>query len=301
LGVILGGGLVFLLSALEGRYYTKEEIQAALRQQSAPMLELLPLFLPPRGLEGSEEFVPLMTDNLSPYLNSYERLRGTIQRTGTKGTKVVLVSSAMAGEGKTHCAYNLAIASAFAGKRTLLIEADLRKPTLIRALGVAPDLGSTVEPLQYYGNTSDCIRLVPSLENLFIVPSTGPQRQPSAILESSEMRRLLEDARGRFDFVVIDSPSLLRYNDAMLLDPFVDGLVLVTRPGITQASMFVEAIEVISDNQLPFFGVVINGTDISVDDEVSVDDDDDIPRAYSQATGIYAPYGEVQTPHETLI
>lgn len=273
-GLLLGGALVFLFSTLEGRFYTKEEIQEALRQQSAPLLEMLPRMEMrlPVGMAHSGRTVAVITDEDSPYLNAYERLRSSLKRIGGKGAKVALITSPGSQEGKTHCAYNLAIASARAGKRTLLIEADLRKPSLIQALGIAPDIGSTLEPLQYYGSPSDCIRLVPTLENLYIVPSTGPQRQPAAILESSEIKRLLEDCRGRFDFVVVDSPAVLRYNDALLLEPLVDGFILLTRPGQTQESLLTEALAVISESQIPFFGVVINGADIEVIDDAQDDD-----------------------------
>ncbi len=278
-GLIVGGALVFFMSTLEGRYYTKEELQTALRQQSAPLLEMLPLLdeaLLPPALVNDARVVTLITEEGSPYLNAYERLRGNLKRLGGKGAKVVLVTSAGQGEGKTHCAYNLAIASARAGKRTVLVEADLRKASLIEALGIAPDLGATVEPIQYYGSPGDCIRLVPSLENLYIVPSTGPQRQPSAILESSEMKRLLEDCRGRFDFVVVDTPAILRYNDALLLESSVDGFMLVTKPGQTQESMLNQALELLSESQIPFFGVVINGADIPMMEEDTDDDFDDL-------------------------
>lgn len=218
--------------------------------------------------------VAVITEEGSPYLNAYERLRSSLRRIGGKGAKVVLMTSAGPQEGKTHCAYNLAIAAARSGKRTVLIEADLRKPSLIEALGIAPDIGATLEPLQYYSNSGDSIRLVPSLENLYIVPSTGPQRQPAAILESSEMRRLLEECRGRFDFVVVDTPSVLRYNDAILLEPLVDGFVMVTRPGQTKESLLTEALAVLSEGQIPFFGVVINGADIPVVEDDPDDDED---------------------------
>ncbi len=303
-GLIVGGALVFLMSTLEGRYYTKEELQNALRQQTAPLLEMLPLvddaLLPP-ALINDDRVVTLITEEGSPYLNAYERLRGNLKRMGGKGAKVILVTSSGQGEGKTHCAYNLAIASARAGKRTVLVEADLRKPSLIEALGVAPDLGANIEPLQYYGSPSDCIRLVPSLENLYIVPSTGPQRQPAAILESSEMKRLLEDCRGRFDFVVVDTPSILRYNDAVLLESSVDGFMVVTKPGQTQESMLNETLELISEAQIPFFGVVINGADIPmmdnmVEDEFgslgSLDDDEFEAAAYGSYSEDYQGLGQ---------
>jgi Mrp family chromosome partitioning ATPase len=115
--------------------------------------------------------------------------------------------------------------------------------------------------LHYYAARGDAIRLVPTIENLYILPSPGPLRQVAAILESSELRRLLEDARGRFDLVVIDSPSLSKCNDALLLQSLTDGMVLVTRPGLTKNSMLTESIDKFSEEELPLLGVVINAVD----------------------------------------
>jgi capsular exopolysaccharide synthesis family protein len=278
-GVLIGGGLIFLLSQLEGRYYTKEELQNALRQQETPLLEVLPALGRVDLVNLSQESnraISILRDAGSPYLDAYERLRSNLRRSGNKSAKLVLVTSPSRLEGKSLVAYNLAIASARSGKRTLLVEADLRNPSQISVLGISPDFDANLEPLQYYGDTSNCIRLVPSIENLYIVPSTGPQQQPAAILESSEIRRLLEDARGRFDFVVIDSPSILRYNDAQLIEPLVDGILLVVRPGYTQASLLTECLELLSDSQLPFFGAVINGAESDLGVDFDDDNDDDL-------------------------
>ena len=187
--------------------------------------------------------------------------------------KVVLITSTVSEEGKSVSAYNLAIASARAGKRTLLIEADLRPPqgaphesySLSRALKVASDPAHSLEPFHYYGQLSECIRLVPTVENLYIVPSLGPSRQAAALLESAEIRQLLEDARGRFDFVVIDSPALSLCNDALLLEPLTDGIILVTRPRFTADSMLAEAVDQLTESEeFRLLGAIINGADIPV-------------------------------------
>jgi capsular exopolysaccharide synthesis family protein len=171
-------------------------------------------------------------------------------------------------------AYNLAIASARAGKRTLLVEADLRSPSQANSLKVSPDADSVIEPLRYYGQFGDCIRLVPDVENLYIVPSTGPQRQAAAILESSEMRRLLEDVRGRFDMVILDTPSLSLCNDALLLEPYSDGMILVTRPGFTEDSLLAEATDQLAESDFRLLGAIINGVDIPVQSVEPLEDDE---------------------------
>ena len=152
----------------------------------------------------------------------------------------------------------MAIASACAGQRTLLIEANLRSDSAAKDLKIIPDPESHLEPLRYYSSQSDCIRLVPEVENLYIVPSAGKQKRAAAIIESSELQRLLAEVKGRFDFIVVDTPSLTSCNDALLLEPLTNGIILATRPGETKGSMLSEALDQLTEAELPLLGVVIN-------------------------------------------
>ncbi len=256
-GLLVGGGLVLLLDSLDATFHTLQDLQAALRRQEVPILGLLPLL--PAELEVEE--LPLVLEADSPRAEPYERLRGNLRRpVGSKAIKVVLLTSLVSGEGKTVSVYNLAIASARAGKRTLLIEADLRSPSQAKALQVEPAIDSLQEPLRYYDKAE--FNLVPTIENLYVLPSPGPQRQAAAILESSEIKRLLEEVRGRFDLVVIDTPPLSRHNDALLLEPHTDGLILVTRPDYTEDGLLTEAIDqFIESDNIQFLGAIINGID----------------------------------------
>jgi capsular exopolysaccharide synthesis family protein len=258
-GLVLGAGIVFLLDTLEGTFYTAEDLREACRQQEVPMLGLLPLV--PSWVDAPRS--PILAQPDAPYLDYYERFRTALSLSEGKLPRVVMLTSTIAREGKSVCAYNLAIASARAGKRTLLIEADLRSASLAHEVGIQVDTAMQIEPLRYYGQLSDCVRLAATVENLYVVPSVGPQRNAAAILESGEMRRLLEDARGRFDLVILDTPSLSQCNDALLLEAHTDGLVLVTRPGITQQSLLTEAVnELMESDQLRLLGMVVNGADL---------------------------------------
>lgn len=258
-GLLVGAGLVFLLDTLEGTFYTEEDLREAIRQRDVVILGGLPKvksFLP-----GSS---PVLVKPGSPYAEYYERFRSNLRLADHKAPRVVMVISTVGNEGKTVTAYNLAIASARAGKRTVLIEGDLRSPSSAHYVGLSPDADSQIEPLRYYGQM-DCIRLAPDVENLYVIPSVGPQQQAASILESSEMRRVLEDARGRFDLVVLDSTSLSRCNDALLLEPFTDGMILVTRPGVTQQSLLEEAIDQLNESDnLRLLGAVTNGVEVQL-------------------------------------
>ncbi|MEH1910555.1 MAG: polysaccharide biosynthesis tyrosine autokinase [Nostoc sp.] len=267
LGVLIGGGVIFVLGAMEGTFKTREDIRESLKQREVALLGELPL-MPVDDLD--QDAVPVLLSADSPYLEFYEKFRSNLRRVGGKNLKVVLITSTSSLEGKTVSAYNLGIASARAGKRTLIIETDLRSPSRCISLKVIPDPDATIEPLRYYANLSECIRLVPDVENLYILPSPGPVRQSAAILESSEMRRLIEDVRERFDLVILDTSPLSISNDPLLIQPYSDGIVLVTRPHYTQENMLGEAIDQLVESELGLLGTVINGADIivSVPEEV---------------------------------
>jgi capsular exopolysaccharide synthesis family protein len=261
LGLVIGGGVIFLLGALEGTFKTREDIRQSLKQREVAVLGELPL-MPVDDLP--QEAVPVVLSQDSPYLEFYEKFRSNLRRIGGKNLKVVLITSTSSLEGKTASAYNLGVASARAGKRTLIIETDLRSPSRCPSLNVIPDPDATIEPLRYYANLSECIRLVPDVENLYIIPSPGPVRQSAAILESSEMRRLMEDVRERFDLVILDTSPLSISNDPLLIQPYSDGIVLVARPHYTQENMLGEAIDQLVEAELGLLGAIINGADIIV-------------------------------------
>ncbi|MEA5581625.1 polysaccharide biosynthesis tyrosine autokinase [Nodularia harveyana UHCC-0300] len=261
LGLLVGGGVIFLLGSLEGTFKTKEDIRDSLRQREIPLLGELPIMPVDDLAQGA---LPVILSPDSPYLEFYEKFRSNVRRIGGKNFKVLLISSTSSQEGKTVTAYNLAVASALAGKRTLIIEADLRSPSHASSLNVIPDGDVSVEPLRYYARLNECIRLVPEVENLYIIPSPGPVTPSAAILESSEMRRLMDDVRERFDLVIIDTHHLSLSNDPLLIQPYCDGIVLVARPNHTQENMLGEAIDQLVESELGLLGVIINGADIIV-------------------------------------
>ena len=250
-------GLIFLFATLDDRFHTPEELRVAFAEREVPVLGELPViqFATPSGKK-----IPVLLETSSGYISFYERFRSNIRRLGAEDNKVILLTSVSNQEGKSVCAYNLAIASAHAGKRTLLIEADLRtrSPGSRKYFNIEPRPESINNPLSYYDLRNDSISLVPSLENLYILPSPGFQQQAAAIIESNEMQRFLKDVRSRYDMVIIDTPSLYRCNDALLLEPLADGIVIVTRPGVTLKSLLGETIDEFIEGELPLIGGVIN-------------------------------------------
>ncbi|HZG40779.1 MAG TPA: cobalamin biosynthesis protein CobQ [Nodosilinea sp.] len=262
LGVVAAGAVAFLLDLLDSTARTAEDIQGILADQDVPVLGLVPT------LAATAQGWPMLYQPQTPSLDIYERLRSSLRRTGSPSEvgappRVVLVVSSRAGEGKTTSAFNLGIAAARAGRRTLIVEADLRQPSCGHRLGVTLDPAAIAEPLHYYaGRQQSPIQLAPWVENLYLAPSPGPQPHPAAVLESSEMGQFLADARARFDLVLIDAPPLGRSNDALLLGAASDGLLLVTRPGYTDKAVLEALLEqLLEHDDLPVLGAIVNGAD----------------------------------------
>ncbi len=267
MGLVVGGGLIFLLDMLDGTLRTHEELEKILAEQDIPLLATLPLIQ-----TYGDRVPPFILSPDSPYGDLYERFRSRLylaaaQAREGKAPRMVLITSTKAQEGKSVTAINLGIAAARAGRRTLVMEMDLRSPSQCPLLGLSLDEQAPLEPLRYYaGHLSDPIQMVPGVENLYFCPSPGPQRHAPRVLDSSEMARFLQDAQARFDLVILDAPPLSSSNDAMLLQGRTDGLILVTRPQISEKPILQTALEQFEEAEdITVLGTVINGADISIE------------------------------------
>ncbi len=160
---------------------------------------------------------------------AYRSLRTAILLSSAEELKVIAVTSAEAGEGKTATATNLAVVMAQLGRQVLIVDGDLRKPRLHQLFGVSNRLGlvnyltGTAEPETIFSPTE--------VPNLVVCPSGPLPPNPSELLSSERMQRFLERVRSRFDFIVIDTPPTLAVTDSTLIGSFTDGVVLCCRAG----------------------------------------------------------------------
>lgn len=278
IGLVVAGGLIYLLDMLDGTVRTAEELEALLQNQEVPVLGMIPVMR-----TRSARAVPILVQPDAIYHTNYERFLSRLRLVGTEessiGPRMIVLTSTRAQEGKSVSAYNLAIASARAGRRTLLIEADLRSASKAEILGLMPNSQVVMEPLRYYGGqVGNNTQMVAQVENLYVCASPGPQRQPAAVIESSEMQRFIKDARARFDMVILDTPSLTRCDDALMLEGQTDGIVLVARPGVTEKAVLETAIEELElSDDVRLLGAVINAARIDnrkdqpLNDEIEVE------------------------------
>jgi polysaccharide biosynthesis transport protein len=159
---------------------------------------------------------------------AYRSLRTGLLLSSARELKAIAVTSAVAGEGKTATAANLAIVLAQLGRQVLIVDCDLRKPRLHQVFRVSNRAGL----VNQLTSSSDPEPIFPTeVPNLWITPSGPIPPNPSELLSSDRMREWLRIMRGRFDFVVLDTPPALAVTDATIVGLLVDGVVLTLRSG----------------------------------------------------------------------
>jgi capsular exopolysaccharide synthesis family protein len=185
----------------------------------------------------------------------YRRLAAVLHDAqGTTGLQVLMVASAVAGEGKTLTAANLALTfSESYQKRVLLIDGDLRRPTLHSVFRLDTTSG-LADGLVSPADTKMVVRQVSS--HLAVLPAGRPSSDPMAGLTSDRMKRLLAEARGAFDWVILDTPPVMLLPDAHLMTSMIDAAVLVVRAGSTPYELVKRASETIGRSRI--VGVVLN-------------------------------------------
>jgi len=170
--------------------------------------------------------------------------------------RTVLVTSALAREGKTTVALNLAAALAAEGKKVVLVEGDMRRPTLASRTLTKPQVGLS-ELLVDHRPVEDALT-ASAIEGLEIITSGRVPPNPSELLASNSMRQLLATLRERCDMVIIDSPPLCPLADAAILSSFADATLLITAIGVTRRGALDHSLSLLANAKARIIGTVIN-------------------------------------------
>ena len=197
-------------------------------------------------------------DPRSPVSEAYRSLRTSMLYTGIdKKVRSILVSSAGPGEGKTTTVANMAITYANLGKKTLLIDTDLRRPVVHKILDLDKEPGIT----NYLaGNIKNFDSLIKStdIENLYAVTSGIIPPNPSELLGSRKMSALIKDLENDWDMILFDSPPLVAVTDATMVSKEIDSIVIVVKVGQTDKKAFEHTIQSLRNVSAPIGGVVLN-------------------------------------------
>jgi capsular exopolysaccharide synthesis family protein len=252
LGLILGSAVALGIDYLDDTIRTPEDIT---RKLKLPFLGLVPAV---RG-----ERSPLLSGKVPhDFGEAFRGLRTSLVFTsgGGEGARVVLVTSAQPLEGKTTTACNLAIALALGGNRVLLIDADMRRPGVHRAMGIKNEMGLS-HLLSGQARAREAMQKT-SVSNLWVMPAGKVPPNPSELLSSERMKQLVANlSQGPFDWVFIDTPPVLAVSDALTLTPLASGVTYVVGAEMTRPRLAERAIEMILSVQPRFLGAILNRVD----------------------------------------
>ncbi|UCE24765.1 MAG: CpsD/CapB family tyrosine-protein kinase [Candidatus Zixiibacteriota bacterium] len=194
----------------------------------------------------------------APYVTEYRRLLYKMLNTHAgDALKSILVTSAMVGEGKSTISSFLAMtAAAKKALKTLVIDVDLRRPSIHKLFGLSAEPGM-VEILSKETETKSALRKS-GLENLDILPAGRVSGNPSEIFDADAIAGMIEEMKFYYDLILIDCAPLLPVSDPMLLAPRVDGTLLVVKAGATQKELVERAAAILNPEENKVLGVVLN-------------------------------------------
>jgi succinoglycan biosynthesis transport protein ExoP len=251
-GLVVGVGLAFFIEYLDTSVKTIDDVERTLQ---APVLGVIPQNIGLIMNEGAE----------SPHAEAYRVLRTNIlfSRKDDKLNTVVVVSAG-AGEGKSTTAFNLATIFAQNGSRVLVVDSDLRRPTLHKMINVTNALGLTNYLLKQ--NSLDEVIQTTKVPTLHLMASGKLPSSSIGILSSAQMKSLISELKGRYDFVIFDSPPIMGVSDASILASEVDMTLQVIQYRRYPQPMNIRAKQMIEKVGGNLLGIVLNNINMSQDE-----------------------------------
>jgi len=247
-GLVLALGVAFTLDYLDDTIKTPEDITRKLR---IPFLGLVP------SVRGDKQ--PVLSGPVPhDFGEAYRALRTSLVFTsGGEKTRVIAVTSAQPLEGKTTTACNLAMVLAFGGSRVLLIDADLRRPGVHKALKLNNTVGLS-HLLVGQARVREAIQRT-SDPNFCVMTAGRTPPNPSELLSSERMRQLVANlSEGPFDWVIVDTPPVLAVTDAVIVTPMVSGTVFVLGAEMTRRRLAERAVQMVLQTRPRVIGAVLN-------------------------------------------
>jgi len=253
MGLMLGIGFAFLQEFLDDRVNTSDDVQ---RVTALATLGTVPTI--------ADEVSPLLIgqDAFSPVTESYRSLRTSVQFSSIdRKIHLLGVTSAHPGEGKSVTSANLAIAMSLQGKRVLLVDADLRRPTVHRLFDVEAEPGLT-SVLAGELSLEEAIHAT-AIEGLRILTAGPLPPNPPELLNSQVMLDLMEEMKEAADVIIFDTPPVIPVTDAQVLGTHLDGMILVVEAGQARKAAVKHAREMLDRTRVRILGVVLNKIDQS--------------------------------------
>ncbi|QEG01040.1 Tyrosine-protein kinase wzc [Stieleria maiorica] len=262
-GLMLGLGLAMLAELADRTFKDPGEVESVV---GAPILAHMPMLreskLQKRVIKGSAISPMVASFHLPRAVDSetFRVVRTSVLFLAKKQSKqVFLLTSPSPADGKSTMVSNLAVSMAQAGKRVLLVDADMRRPTIDKVFGVerSPGLSDYLNGVVSFSECQqDCEQL-----NLAVCPAGSRTSSPSELLESEQFAEFIAQARQSFDMVFIDSPPLLAVTDPAIITLHVDSCLLAVRIEKNSRTFVERAAEILRDHHVPIDGVIVNSRD----------------------------------------
>ncbi len=275
LGLMVGVGLALLLEFLDNTIRRVEDVE---RLVDRPVLGMVPLVRGRRERGRERNPSPATTRELShisvthpksSMSEAFRSLRTSLMFSTAEGMpKALLITSASQGEGKSTTAANIATVLAQNGARVLLLDADLRRPSMHKDFSCprSPGLTNCIAQAEQ-GLPLDGPAIHPTeVHGLSVMPAGHSTPSPAELLSSSRLVKVLSDCRRLFDHVIVDAPPILGLADAVILSRLVDGVVLVAASASTGKENFRMSVRRLRQVQAPLLGVVLNRVDLESPD-----------------------------------
>ncbi|TKW61359.1 MAG: polysaccharide biosynthesis tyrosine autokinase [Blastochloris viridis] len=258
IGSALGVGLMFLLELLDSGFRTSNQMEQDL---AAPLLGVLGE-LPAEDSQAGNLAHYVVNKPTSAFTEGLRAVRTAMQFAHPdKPAKVVLISSSIPEEGKSLFSISLAQLTAQGSSRVLLVDADMRRPSVSNQLGLKPKAG-LAELLVGQVKMKDVIHTLPETK-LDVIPSLPNSQFSQELLGSQKMRDLLADWRKTYDMIVIDSPPVMAVSDALTLSSLADSMLFMVRWGSTPRALAANAVKLLRSSHAPLTGTVMTRVDLN--------------------------------------
>lgn len=258
-GLIGAVGIAFAREFFDRTVKTPEEIREKMRLPVLGAVLRLPESKGYKGLKNPIERLYALEPR-SPFSEAIRTLRASITLPSQdRSLRLILVTSCWPGEGKTTIASNLATSLAYGPNRVLLVEADLRHPSISETFGISRNSFGLTNYLMFGSEIGKVVHST-DIPQLFVLPcGAANPSNPSELLHSEGMKELLGKLRSDFDYVIIDSSPAIGLADSLMLSTIVDATVLIAGAGMTMRKDISYIVQQLSNVRARFLGVVING------------------------------------------
>ncbi len=198
----------------------------------------------------------------SPVAEAYRTLRTNIQFSSFDNkVKTIVITSSGPAEGKTTTSCNLAITTSQAGKRTILLDCDMRNPKIHKVFEISNQTGLS-DVLIGETNFYEAVQKS-EIDNLYVLPSGTRPPNPAELLASEKMKKFLESLKETYDYIIIDTPPIIMVTDAQILSKYADGCLLVIASAEADKNAVIKAKELLEKVDAKILGVVLNKLDTS--------------------------------------